>query len=159
MEEDVLAGKHDPPEHWYSPISNAFALLNPFWKYVHDIPELILRLRQSVGQGDCIKELRIHSHGNRGIIRMGNDDLREGDFDANGRLINQVKQNMLNALKQLLCKPAKITFDACNRGSPLLQNISKYLGPDVTVNGFNGTGNPITGGDLSYVNGVQQPRR
>ena len=143
---------------------NLAALLDPFTHQgVDNIKELIHLLWVDAGAYSsgaeiaCIKELRIHSHGNESEIRMGDDSITTGNFDANGvARAGTPVDALITALKKLMCKPGKIIFDACNAAKgTLLQNISKNLGSDITVNGFSGTGYPATEGDTNYVNGVK----
>jgi hypothetical protein len=162
MEEDVFTshtGKGDGLEHWFSPLANIGSFLNPFMHHTRGIKDLIDTLYEDAG-ADCIKELRIHSHGNRDLIRMGSDDIQSSDFDATGAIKPGKDQEnlrkLIDTLKKLMCKPSKIIFDACNAAQgDLLKNISKNLGGNITVNGFSGIGNPVSEGDTNYRNGAK----
>ncbi|MEX0289467.1 MAG: hypothetical protein AB3N14_10195 [Flavobacteriaceae bacterium] len=149
MEENVV-GK-GPMEHWYSPFSNLFALLNPFWDYLEGIDEFIEEI-DDLDADECIEKLRIHSHGNAGKIRMGKENITPGHFHPVTKLPLPGKvKDLLDKLKAKMCNPSEIIFDACGQGgNTMLRDISNYLGPNVTVSGFSGTGNPFTGGDLHY---------
>lgn len=147
-------------------LGNLAALLDPFTHQgVDDIKELIHLLwvdagAYSAGQDvACISELRIHSHGNKSEILMGDNKIKSGDFESSGVVRpNTDTETLIKALKKLMCRPSKIIFDACSAAEgTLLQNISKNLGPDITVNGFSGVGLPVTEGDTNYVNGVKVP--
>lgn len=150
--------KEDIDEHWYSVFSDSFSFLNPFWHYTFDIEDLIDILYEDAPGNQCIKELRIHSHGNRSSIRMGRDNIDISDFDATGKSRPGTETNdLILALKEKMCRPGTIIFDACDAAKGnLLRNISRSLGPNITVKGFTGTGNPLTDGDISYENGVKQ---
>ncbi len=178
MGEDVLGGKHKGDgwlfEHLWSPLANLGSVLNPFMHHCRGLRDLKDILNEDAG-ADCIKELRIHSHGNQHVIRMGDDDIidqaeatrRQNAGDASAKpsfgtsgapAAGSDLERVIDTLKKTMCKPAKIIFDACNAASgTLLKDLSRNLGPDITVNGFAGTGNPFTDGDTNFRNGVNVP--
>lgn len=174
MGEDVVGGRHRGDgwlfEHLWSPLANLGSLLNPFMHHCRSIRDLTDILYEDAG-ADCIKELRIHSHGNTHLIRMDADDIidqHEADrrrqagepgaqpsFGPGGTVTaGSDLAKLIDALKKTMCKPSKVIFDACNAASgTLLQDLSRNLGPDITVNGFSGTGNPVGEGDANFRNG------
>jgi len=176
MGEDVLGGRHrgdgDLFEHLWSPLANLGSLLNPFMHHCRSIRDLTDILYEDAG-ADCIKELRIHSHGNSHVIRMGTTDIidqHEADdrraageagtqpsFGPGGMTIpDSDLARLIDALRKTMCKPSKIIFDACEAAAgTLLQDLSRNLGPDITVNGFMGTGNPLWDGDTNFRNGAR----
>jgi hypothetical protein len=164
MREVVSPGHVD---HVYSPFLNILARLNPLWRYTCDIADLVSFLTTLPDSTGCVEKLRIHSHGNKNppglsipfvgpLIRMGDDNLSLEDFDSAGDSTGSVK-NLLEALRRIMRENGIIIFDACNQGDgELLKNISKFLGPNITVNGFSKrVGNPLTRGDISYRNGMR----
>jgi hypothetical protein len=143
---------------------NLLALLDPFTHQgVDGFRELIHLLwidagRYNVATKDtCISELRIHSHGNAHEILMGDDAIRDSDFQLDGMVNpNTPLSDLLDVLKRVMCKPSTIIFDACHAAEgTLLQNLSRNLGPNITVNGFTGLGDPLQQGNVNFVNGVQ----
>ncbi len=149
MEENVFGP--GPMEHWYSPLANAFAFLNPFWDYLEDLDDFCDEVIDDIDSDECIEELRVHSHGNSSLIRMGGDNITLSDFDAAGNPKPGNVKDWLDKLKPKMCNPSEIIFDACGQGrGDMLRYMSNYLGPNVTVSGFSGLGNPVTGGDLHF---------
>lgn len=146
-------------------LGNLLALLDPFTHQgVDGFRELIHLLwvdtgRYNVGTKDtCISELRIHSHGNAHEISMGGEaKLADANFQQNGTVTPGTPlADLIDVLKRVMCKPSTIIFDACNAAQgTLLQNLSRNLGPNITVNGNTGIGDPLTNGDANFVNGVR----
>ena len=118
-----------------------------------------------INAGDCLKKIEILSHGGPLIdgttgtetgsnIRMGANNLRSDDFDANGNVTNPLTKAFLDKLKAAVCPGGKLIFSACDQAvGNLLRDISKYIDDNVTVIGNRGLGIPAIEGDLHYVNG------
>jgi hypothetical protein len=173
---DLTIGVKDTADqNWFFWAENAFSALNPMVDYTETIQDIIKLLHNvAVHAPDrCIEKLHIMSHGNaihaRGAsgavtgsyIKLGEgttNDISSLEFDGSGNAIaGSNVEKLINELKRAMCPNGKIVFSACNQGvGGLLQNISKAIDKGITVNGFSGTGNPLTEGDLNFKDGVKQ---
>lgn len=141
--------------------------------YIDSINELISDVIDPVlNRNCCLEELSILSHGSPhttangtktgSSILMGapgsGDTLDSNHFDSSGNVTNTTTKNLLDKLKAAMCPGARLIFSACGQEvGNLLQNISRYLGNDITVSGYQDLGHPFGSGNTAYQNGSSVP--